>query len=422
MKLKFKNVTVVGSKISAKGAVKLLKKIEAKIKLTTLSTLNKEDFDILNLVEEYESGIHTKRFIKDQDLIVVSPGVSKNSPVFRWAQEENIPVISEIELAYNFCDSFIIGITGTNGKTTTTYFLEKVLKKFKISALSCGNIGLAFSSVVSSGKKVQVICLELSSFQLENIINFRPRIGVILNITPDHLNRYKDFESYVGAKFNLFKNQKESDFSLLNFNCSLSRRKARSLNSRVIFFKDSPKINENISAILAILNILGIDEKKALSYLREFSPPPHRLEFVANIKGVDFYNDSKATNINSTLFSLKNLKRRTILIAGGRDKGQDFTVLKENEVFKKYVEKVVLTGECAFKVKEALQGIKDLYLTQNLEEAVKLAFRLAENSKIDCILLSPMCASFDSFKNFEERGVFFKKTIKALNGEEASSN
>ncbi len=413
MRLKFKKVTVVGSKVSAEGAVRLLKRIGAKIKLTTLSDLEKSPPEFLKLVDEYECKTHSEEFIKGQDLIVTSPGVPKSSPVFKWAKKYNVRVISEIELAYNFCDSFIIGVTGTNGKTTTTYLLEKVLRKFGFKAVSCGNIGRSFSSVVID-EKPQIICLELSSFQLENIINFRPNIGVILNITPDHLDRYKSFKEYVKAKFNIFKNQKKTDFSLLNFDYEFLIKKSKSLKSRVIFFKASDKINEDFVAILSICFILGIDEKKALDYLKTLKLPPHRTEFVKRIQGIDFYNDSKATNIHSTLFSLKNLRRKVILLAGGEDKNQDFNILKDNEIFKEYVKKIVVFGKAKSKLKDCLKGFKDIFCAQDLKEAVLVAFEIAKKNKINCVLLSPMCASFDSFKNFEERGDFFKKIVKDL--------
>lgn len=408
-----KRVTVVGFGESAKGAIKLLKNIGVKVKVSSLSSPLKGEESILEGVEDAEFGKHTPQFVKGQDLIVTSPGVKPSSSVLRWAYKFGVEVIDEIELAYRFCKSKIIAITGTNGKSTTTYLLYNVLKDNGFAVYMAGNIGVSLSSIVLGLNSSDWICVEVSSFQLKRIKKFRPFIGIMLKLTEDHLDWHSTLKDYISSKWNIFKNQKQTDFSLINIDNISFLKKNTIPKAKIIFFKEDPIYNENINAVVCCSHILGIEENKVLDSVERIKSLPHRIEFVGVFGNKEVYNDSKATNISSTIFALKSLRKDVILICGGRGKNQNFSILRCNPYFLKFVKKVIVMGESSSDIRNSVQDIKKTIVVSNLEEAVYEALNLKSP---ETVLFSPMCASFDMFSNYQERGEKFKYVLNKYYG------
>lgn len=434
-----KIATVVGLGISGAGAARLLNKKGWEVKITEGADTQEVRERAKGLQKlrgiKIELGKHTKDFIAGSQLVITSPGVKDNAIPLVWARELGIPVIDEIELGYRFCPCRIIAVTGTNGKSTTTTLIGEILNAAGLDAVVCGNIGLSFCEKVAHVKKNSVIILEVSSFQLQRIDKFRPYVSVFLNITQNHLDRHKNFREYLDAKLNIFKNQKRSDWAILNYEDKRLRHVNKHIRPRVLYFGDSPDINgacakdapeillkgghnvRNALAATLVGNIFKIKPEVIKSVLKKFSGLEHRCEYVAEIDGIKFINDSKATTVDAAMWAIRSFDEPVILIAGGRDKGSDFTVLKG--LIEEKVRAVVLIGEAKTKIRIQLLGSAPIREAQDLEGAVNLSFNLA--SEGDAVLLSPMCASFDMFKNFEERGGRFKKAVMALKNKTADA-
>ncbi|MDP8230558.1 MAG: UDP-N-acetylmuramoyl-L-alanine--D-glutamate ligase [Candidatus Gorgyraea atricola] len=357
-----------------------------------------------------ELGRHTEQFMKDRDLIVVSPGV-------KLVEHKAIPIISELELAYSMCPVPIIAVTGTSGKTTVTTLIGQMLASSGRDAIVCGNIGNPLSGEIKRIKKDSIVVVEVSSFQLERIKNFRPKTSVILNISENHLDRHKDMEEYVSAKLKIFSNQDGTDVLFLNARDKLLKKISSQPKCRVEFFdeyKDFRKRhnieNENFLAAMSVASLEGVSEDVMLRVISEFKGIEHRLEYVSTINGVDFINDSKATTVSSVEWALKSLNERIVLIMGGRYKGGDFSRLKD--FVNKKVNYIIAIGEARPQIKKGLAGTKEILEEEDLEKAVRTAFEKAD--KGDKILLSPGCSSFDMFKNYEDRGRVFKELCLKL--------
>ncbi|RKY34330.1 MAG: hypothetical protein DRP69_04935 [Candidatus Duberdicusella sinuisediminis] len=401
-----KKVGIVGAGKSGVSLAKLALSLGKSVKL---SEINKDiSFKTLKSLKqlgaEMELGRHTQDFFKDVDLVVLSPGVNSNDFYKNILAGLNIPWVGEIEFSFWCCKSKnIIAITGTNGKTTTTFIIGQVLKKsLNKRVYVLGNIGNPFSSEVLDIGEEDVVVLEVSSFQLETIKYFKPYIACLLNFSPDHLDRYSDLESYFLAKKRIFLNQ---DFSCYALFPKELEEKLRDISAQKICLDKG----ENLSFIEKILEILGVESSNLYNYLRDFKGLAHRLEFVAEKRGVKFINDSKATNILATIFALKTLKGKIILLAGGKDKNLDYSLIKP---YLDKVKSIFLFGEAKDKIKKVLEGAVPLRVVKDLREAVLLAYQEAQSS--DIILLSPMCSSFDMFKNYQERGEFFKSLVYEL--------
>jgi len=368
--------------------------------------------------ENIEFGCHTDKFIKKADLMVVSPGVRRDAAPIKLAEARKIPVISELELAYTMCPAPIVAVTGTSGKTTTTTLIGLMLKAAGFDAIVCGNIGNPFSGEIKNIKKDSIVVLEVSSFQLELIDKFKPRVSIILNISDNHLDRHKDMNEYITAKCRIFLNQDERDTLLLNRNDELLREIAGSVKGpKVEFFNEYKDfvsrhkiLNEDFLAAMSAASIMGADEAKMLEVLKNFKGIEHRLEHVANINGVDFVNDSKATTISSVEWALKSLEENIILIAGGKYKGGDFGLLKS--LVEKKVDCIISIGEARPQIKSGLDGVKPIFEAESFSEAVAEGFKRAR--KGGRVLLSPGCSSFDMFKNYEERGKIFKELVDEI--------
>lgn len=446
-----KKVSVIGAAKSGVGAAQLLKARGAIVFVSDKETETKLQSQITNLKAlgvSYEIGGHSDR-VYDTDLMVVSPGVPSNVPVVLEAKRRGIPVVSELELASWFCPSPIIAVTGSNGKTTTTTLIGRMVHDAKKKYVVAGNIGTAFSSVVLELDKTSLAVLEVSSFQLDHCETFHPQISVLLNITPDHLDRYGgSFEQYVSAKCRIFMNQTNDDYLIYCYDDPKTRESVEELashhirtlafglerqfengafvhNGKMITIIDGRRseiieTNEisikgehnllNAMAATLTAQLLNIPVPSIRATLKNFKGVEHRLEFVRELNGVRYFNDSKATNVDSVKYALKAFSEPIILLLGGRDKGNDYSVL--NELVRQNVKAIIAIGESADKVVNAFQAITKVVRAVSMEEAVRVAHTLAV--KGDVVLLSPACASFDWFEDYGHRGRVFKECVNKL--------
>jgi len=443
-----KRISVLGMAMSGVSCAELLKKIGAEVFVSDIKgreILTPQINQLKELGIDFEAGGHTPKAILDKDFIVVSPGIPPDIPILSQAENSGIPIFSEIEVAFWLTDAKVIGITGSNGKTTTVTLIGEMLKEDKRECQVGGNIGIPFSSIVENISPNGFLVLELSSFQLERIEEFKPYISSVLNITPDHLDRHPDLKSYMEAKLRILENQTEDDFAVLNADDENSLKLASYGRSQKAFFSVQKELKEgvfiqkgklvsrwngkereiidanqigikgphnlsNASAACAICSILGITSQSMQKALKDFEGVEHRLEEVATISGVSFVNDSKATNVESVWYALQSVTPPIILIAGGKDKGGDFSKLRE--LVQKHVKVLILIGEAKEKLKDALGDLVPTLHSDSLEEAVELGFK--EASCKDVVLLSPGCASFDMFEDYQHRGNVFKSCVKNL--------
>jgi UDP-N-acetylmuramoylalanine--D-glutamate ligase len=391
-----------------------------------------------------ETGGHGDRTFRGQDLIVVSPGVPVDAPPLVQARSLGETVIGEIELAAQFLPGPIVAITGSNGKTTTTTLTGEIMTAAGLPTLVGGNIGTPAISLAERAKPETVIVLEISSFQLETIQTFRPKIAVVLNVTPDHLDRHRTFEIYTDAKARIFENQQGNDFAVLNaddptcvalgartraqvfwFSRQKEVRQGAWVRDGNVVFRDSQGQREilqvseiplkgahNLENVLAAVCsgvLMGCAPEKVRQAVRDFKAVEHRLEFVATVAGVDYYNDSKATNVDATIKALESFPANIHLILGGKDKGSDYTVL--NDLIRQRVKRIYTIGAAAAKIESQVKGAEILH-AETLENAIRKAHATAQPG--DVVLLAPACASFDQFKNYEHRGKVFKEIVAGL--------
>ncbi|MGH9746686.1 MAG: UDP-N-acetylmuramoyl-L-alanine--D-glutamate ligase [Candidatus Acidiferrales bacterium] len=393
---------------------------------------------------ELELGAYAPLTLAGFDLVVVSPGVPVNAPLLALAREHGIPVWSEIELAWRFLRGKLVAITGSNGKTTTTSLVAHILKTANIPRLIGGNIGTPLLARVEASMDTTVTVAEISSFQLETIESFRPEIGVLLNLTPDHLDRHETFDQYAAAKMRMFENQLERDAAILNADdpevtrrmpsrphiywFSRQKRVAEGAflrDDQIIFRHDgaeTPLLRredialkgehnlENVLAACAASFLAGADPASIATGVKSFRGVEHRLEFVAKIGDVDFYNDSKATNVDATLKAVEAFPGSLIVILGGKDKGSDYTTLREP--LRERARLVLLIGAAADKIASQLGDAIPVIHAGTMDRAVEIAMERVRPG--DTVLLAPACASFDQFENYEHRGRVFKELVARL--------
>jgi len=404
----------------------------------------KDETEIINSKQIKQSfhcefGGHTEKLLQN-DLLILSPGIPRNIPILQQAEKQNIEVISEIEFSFRIKHhhSKIIAITGSNGKSTTVSLIHHILLSAGYNSILAGNIGTAFSSYPIENGDIDFIVLELSSFQLELIDTFKADVAAVLNITPDHLDRYKSFEDYAKTKFNIFKNQNSHDLAILNLDNSTSAKFTYKINSNLKYFSSDPKADiyfkdgtiifgsqkfsvknasikepHNISNIMsAILAVSPFNIEKVIiqKSLETFSPLAHRMEFVTEVNGIKFYNDSKATNTDSVKYALQSFNSPIRIIMGGAGKGEDYSILIP--FLQKRAKKVYLTGDTIDEMKKAFEDYVSIESIKEFEDVIKTAY--SESEKGDIIVLSPACTSYDRFKNFEERGNTFKEIVFRL--------
>lgn len=395
----------------------------------------------------YEEAEHTKEKILAADLIVKSPGIPDTVPLIQEAINKGIKIWSEIEFASRYTEACLIGITGSNGKTTTTMLTHHLLSEGGLSVGMGGNIGKSFAGLLLEEPKEHYV-LELSSFQLDGIEEFKPHIAVICNITPDHLDRYNyDFNAYIESKFRITKNQTKEDYliydaddpvlvdyinnhqiqaQLVPFSISEQLEYGAYLDQQTIYIKTnqntiSMKVDtlaleglhnvKNTMAASAAASLLQIRKESIRNSVQHFQGAAHRMEKVLKINHVNYINDSKATNVNATFYALESVKSPIVWIVGGVDKGNDYSSLMP--LVREKVKAIICLGEDNQKLKAAFEGIGELFVeTYAMSEAVKVAYKVAERG--DSVLLSPACASFDLFENYEDRGNQFKEAVRNL--------
>lgn len=445
--LKGKRVSVIGLARSGVAAAKLAKDLGAQVFVSDISDSN----DIIQAFQELQKfGIkgelngHTES-IYNADLWVISPGVPKDAEIIQHAMVKDIPIVSEIEFASWFTTAPIIAVTGSNGKTTTVYMLNEMCQSDDIEPILSGNVGNPFSNSVrhdlSNPNPNRVHVLEISSFQMEFILHFKPYIALFLNLSPDHLNRYKDMDDYVSAKMNMWSNQTKDDFLVFNGDDDLLAKRIAPAKAKKIPFSlqsdpkslfklNATKIYDQKHATLINLDdialpgkhnlsnylgaataatLLGIASSKIADVMKSFCGVPHRLEHVKNINGVTYINDSKATNVDAVKVALDSFKNPILLILGGRDKGGDFLSLYPHT---HNVKEVLTIGESEEAIAMLLGDAVRLRSCGSLKSALEVAHSNAQPG--DVVLLSPGCASFDQFENFEHRGNVFRRLVQEL--------
>ncbi len=447
MELKDKRVLVVGLGKSGVASALFLKARGARVTVSDTKSGDELRNEIPALLDHgitVETGGHGGRTFREQDLIVVSPGVPVDAALLEQARSLGGVVIGEIELAAQFLRGPIVAITGSNGKTTTTTLTGEILAAGGFPTLMGGNIGTPAISLAERAKPDTVIVLEVSSFQLETIQKFRPKIAVVLNVTPHHLDRHRTFEAYVDAKARMFENQQGSDFAVLNEDDPTCVGMAARTRAQVFWFSRKKEVKqgawvsegnivfrdaerqrevmlvseiplkgahnlENVLAAVCAGALMGCAPEKIRQAVRDFKAVEHRLEFVATIRGVDYYNDSKATNVDATIKALESFPANIHLILGGKDKGSDYTVL--NELLRQRVKRVYTIGVAAEKIESQVKGVEIVH-AETLENALRKANAVAKAG--DVVLLAPACASFDQFKSYEHRGRVFKEIVRGM--------
>jgi len=457
MELNNKRVLVVGLGKSGVASALFMKAHGAKVTVSDTKSGDELRNEIPVLLDHgitVETGGHGDRTFRGQDLIVVSPGVPVDAPPLVQARALGETVIGEIELAAQFLPGPIVAITGSNGKTTTTTLTGEIMTAAGFPALVGGNIGTPAISLAERAKPETAIVLEVSSFQLETIQTFRPKVAVVLNVTPDHLDRHRTLEVYVNAKARIFENQQENDFAVLNADDPTCVAMASRTRAQVFWFSRQKEVRqgawvhggnivfreaggekgtsqrevlqvseiplkgahnlENVLAAVCAGVLMGCAPEKIRQAVRDFKAVEHRLEFVATIGGVDYYNDSKATNVDATIKALESFPANIHLILGGKDKGSDYTVL--NDLLRKRVRRVYTIGAAAAKIESQIvsekNGGPEVVHAETLENALRKANAAAQSG--DVVLLAPACASFDQFKSYEHRGKVFKEIVSGL--------
>ncbi len=451
MVLRGKNVLVVGTGISGIAACELLKEEEAHVILFD----GNREADVEAIRRKSKAFENIEIFLGDLpevisgvlDMAVLSPGVPTDLPMVRALRERGVIILGEIELAYQTAKGRIVAITGTNGKTTTTALVGEIMKSCYEDVKVVGNIGIPYTGVARETTEETVTVAEVSSFQLETILEFKPKVSAILNITPDHLDRHHTMEAYISAKENITKNQTRDQICVLNYEDEVlrefgekvfaqavyfsSKRKLEQglyLQGDIIYCSDGEKVSEvvnvndlnllgvhnyeNVMAASAICLSFGVPLKKIQEVLVRFQAVEHRIEYVTEKRGVKFYNDSKGTNPDAAIQGIRAMRGQTFLIGGGYDKDSEYD--DWIEAFDGKVKKLVLIGATREKIAECARrhGFTETVFADSLEEAVKLCYEEAQKGEF--VLLSPACASWGMFKNYEERGRIFKDIVHAL--------
>lgn len=456
MDIRGKNVLVFGSGISGEAACRLLLTEGASVILYDGNDRLDRD-EIMRKIspgEERHVEILLGELKEEQleelldrlSLVIMSPGVPTDLPVVDRMRERGIPIWGEIELAYVFGRGDVLAITGTNGKTTTTALLGEIMKNYKESVFVVGNIGIPYTGVASETMPESVVVAEISSFQLETIHTFRPKVSAILNITPDHLNRHHTMEAYIEAKERIAENQTEQDVCVLNYEDEETRAFGEKTRAEVLYFSSQRKLNrgvyledgdivcsigekikicsvselnllgthnyENVMAAAAMAYAYGVPAEIIRKTVKEFKGVAHRIEFVAEKNGVAYYNDSKGTNPDAAIRGIRAMNRPTVLIGGGYDKESSYE--EWIRAFDGKVKKLVLLGATREKIAETAEklGFHDIVMADTFEEAFEKCVEYAQPG--DAVLLSPACASWGMFKNYEERGDKFKELVNRL--------
>lgn len=448
-----KNVLIVGTGKSGINAGKLLLEKGASIVFYDDNVA----LDVEKLLSQFNGRTDIKivlgevsdKVLADIDLMVISPGVPIDSTVANVVRENDIPIWSEIELAYQAGAGHIAAITGTNGKTTTTSLVGEIFNRYTRNSFTVGNIGIPYTEVALQMNNESYIVAEVSSFQLETIVEFKPHVSAVLNVTPDHLNRHYTMENYASVKLDVCRNQTAEDYLVLNYDDEITRAMAEDerVKAKVVYFSRLHNLDEgiclkedaivlreqgqetkvidlkdlillgahnieNYMAGIAVAYYMGISLEDIVATIRDFRGVAHRIEFVKEVNGVTYYNDSKGTNPDAAIKGIQAMNRKTVLIGGGYDKGVSFD--EWIQAFDNKVKKLVLIGQTAQMIADTAKkyGFMDVVFADDLKQAVEIAAREAESG--DAVLLSPACASWGMFDNYEQRGDMFKEYVNQL--------
>ncbi len=438
-----KKTLVVGLGVSGVAAAELLFSRGAHVWVTeegSSDVLNKRASDLETKGIKVEIGGHTEEFVLGAELIVVSPGVDHNDFLKKWPLCDGIPMIGELELGYLFCESPIIAITGTNGKSTTTELIGNMFTISGRDTIVCGNIGNPLSGEIDSISTDSVTVAEVSSFQLETMKAFRPHIAILLNVAEDHYDRHGGFDAYKEVKFRIFENQEASDWAIIHHSLisdpmigkikgrvlfygaggtaayvdaggdiviDLNGKKKAVLNSAQVHLQGEHNL-ENITCSILAAKILGLSDENIKNGIASFKALYHRFESVGIFNGIEFIDDSKATNIDATRRALESVGKKVVLIAGGVDKGGDYTAILP--VVKEKVKAMVAMGEARTKISEAYMGSLPVILAENMADSIEKAVKQASDDEV--VLLSPMCSSFDMYSSYKERGNDFQNKVR----------
>jgi len=442
-----KQIVILGGGISGIGAAILAKKQGFDVFVSDFGEISTSNKNILTKESiEFEEGKHTRKLILDADEIIKSPGIADNVSIIVLAKEKKIPVISEIEFAGRYTNAKLICITGSNGKTTTTELTYHIFKNAGLNVAKAGNVGESFAMQVAT-KNYDYYIIELSSFQLDGMYDFKADIAILLNITPDHLDRYDDkFQNYINSKFRIAQNMTNEDTFIYCADDKVIKNelKQRKFKAQMIPFSVKQELDKGAHKTLEqiIININtknfkmknsllslegdhniynsmaagisglveGISNEQLKSSFSNFAGVEHRLEKYIKVRGIQFINDSKATNVNSVWYALQSINDPIVLIMGGKDKGNDYGILKD--LIRRKVKAIVAMGVDNSIIIDTFSDITEVYNTNSMKDAVQTAYKLANESEV--VLLSPACASFDLFKNYEDRGLQFKHEVRSL--------
>ncbi|MDR1474863.1 MAG: UDP-N-acetylmuramoyl-L-alanine--D-glutamate ligase [Endomicrobium sp.] len=435
-----KNLGVLGLGKSGVAAANLGVKLGYNVFASDLG--NKRNIKKLNKKVNTEFGEHSEKIL-DSDIIVKSPGIHFDIPILKKAIKKKINILSELAFSLKYSKyKKIVAITGTNGKTTTTDLISKIIKSVYKDSIVVGNIGMPLADKALKTRNSTYITMELSSYQLEDTPDLKPDISVLLNVTPDHLEHHNTMNAYIKAKENVFINQRRNGYAILNYDDRICKKMSSKVKSNLIFFSKNPlkngvfynegkivikfakeyfeikpKINivgshniENILAATAASYVADVEPKDIEKVISKYKGVEHRIEFIKTINGVNYYNDSKSTNVDSTRVALESFGKNILIIMGGRDKGFSYNPLKD--LVKNRVKAIFLIGEASKKIKRDLNTCTNFYDCGNIENAVDKIHKISNEG--DTVLLSPACTSFDQFKDFEERGKIFKQLVNKL--------
>ncbi len=448
-RIRNRRIGIIGMGRSGLAAANLAAKLGGQVLVSDSaeeSKLLEQIGELKKMSVPFETGGHSEQLL-ECDYLVLSPGVPLNIEILKKAQEKGIPIFSEIEFGYWVCQGTIIAVTGSNGKTTTTTLIGKIFEAAGYNTFVCGNIGLPFCDVADKLNKDDIAVVEISTFQLEAIEDFKPHVALILNLSPDHLDRHGSFDAYKALKYRIAENQTSTDFLVLNEEDELLmiddfKSGAEKLlfttkdkSDMAVFVSDNQLVSnydnekqdiidineilipgphnlQNAATAVCVSSIFKIEPKIIKEVLRTFAGVEHRLEKLGQVAGVNFVNDSKATNVESVCYAIRSVAKPIYLIAGGRDKGAPYD--KIAEIGKDKIKEIYAIGEAKEKIFEQLGKTIPVHLTDKLENAVQLSFEKATPGST--VLLSPGCASFDMFENYEHRGQVFKEAVASLKG------
>jgi len=428
--LKDKKVTIIGAARSGIAVANVVLRLGGFPKISENKKFEEFSAPLKELSDpgrvKIEAGGHTQAFIQDSDYVVISPGVRPDAVPVKWARERGIEVMGEVEFAYRLCPCPIVAVTGSNGKTTTSTVIAEILKKAGRGVCLCGNIGSPFSKHVLDLKPTDTVVLEVSSFQLESTIHFKPHVAVWTNFSQNHLDRHKDLAEYFLAKAKIYANQDSRDFAVLNssdphhrtksdqFLLPFTRHKGEGIRSKVIFFDNKIKTagvdNPNYLAAMQAAHALDIGEDICLKVFAEFKGVEHRLEFVRSLEGVDYINDSKSTTVEAGRWALERSSKPTVMICGGLDKHLSYLPLRS--LVAQNVKHMFAIGQASEIMRSTFSEVVTVDICASLQDAVNAARKVAVAG--DCVLFSPMCASFDMFRDYEDRGRCFKEIVNGL--------